>query len=301
MSRWLPFVLQSHTETQSELRYGHGACGAGGLFSVFRFFSTPRAPLFYALLTFTPPPLPPSTFRLAAEKLTIAKTLNEKGGDWDRRNRLKVYEGVLCVINRDFTRSSTELLDAISTFTATELMSYEYFMFYAVLVALKTLPRAKLKKSVIDSPDVIAVLSRDGASGADLSELLSAFYEGRYAAFLGALTRVYPRLLADRFLAAHAPWLLRELRLAAYAQFLESYKSVTLAGMAASFGVSASFLDADLSRLIAAGRVSAKIDAVVGIVESARADTKNAQYLSVIKKGDALLNSVQKLSRVIAL
>jgi 26S proteasome regulatory subunit N7 len=212
-----------------------------------------------------------------------------------------VYEGVLCVINRDFTRSSTELLDAISTFTATELMSYEYFMFYAVLVALKTLPRAKLKKTVIDSPDVIAVLSRDGASGADLSELLSAFYEGRYAAFLGALTRVYPRLLADRFLAAHAPWLLRELRLAAYAQFLESYKSVTLAGMAASFGVSASFLDADLSRLIAAGRVSAKIDAVVGIVESARADTKNAQYLAVIKKGDALLNSVQKLSRVIAL
>lgn len=239
--------------------------------------------------------------RLAAEKLAIAKGLNEKGGDWDRRNRLKVYEGVLCIVSRDFANASAALLDAISTFTATELMSYEQFMFYAVLVALKTLPRAKLKKSVIDSPDVIAVLARDTVGGADLSELLAAFYDGRYAAFLQALTRVYPRLVSDRFLCAHAPWLLRQFRIAAYAQFLESYKSVTLAGMAVTFGVSPAFLDKDLARLIAAGCISAKIDAVAGVIESARADSKNAQYLSVIKKGDALLNSVQKLSRVIAL
>ena len=212
-----------------------------------------------------------------------------------------MYEGLLLAAARDFAGASAVLLDAISTFTATELMSYEYFMFFAVLVALKTLPRAKLKKSVIDSPDVVAVLARDAAGGADLTELLAAFYEGRYAAFLGALTRVHPRLLADRFLAPHAAWFLREMRIAAYAQFLESYKSVTLPGMAAAFGVSPAFLDADLAKLIAAGRVSAKIDAVARVVESARADTKNAQYLAVIKKGDVLLNAVQKLARVIAL
>lgn len=71
--------------------------------------------------------------------------------------------------------------------------------------------------------------------------------------------------------------------------------------MAASFGVSAAFLDAELSRLIAAGKITAKVDAVAGIVETSRPDNKNAQYLAVIKQGDLLLNKIQKLSRVITL
>jgi 26S proteasome regulatory subunit N7 len=70
--------------------------------------------------------------------------------------------------------------------------------------------------------------------------------------------------------------------------------------MARTFGVSAGFLDAELSRFIASGRIPAKIDAVSGIVETSRPDSKNAQYLQVLKQGDALLNKVQKLSRVVA-
>ena len=89
------------------------------------------------------------------------------------------------------------------------------------------------------------------------------------------------------------------MRVAAYVQFLESYKSVTLAGMAGVFGVSVAFLDHELGHLIAAGRVGAKIDALSGVIESSRPDTKNAQYLEVIKQGDLLLNRVQMLSRAI--
>ena len=43
-------------------------------------------------------------------------------------------------------------------------------------------------------------------------------------------------------------------------QFLEAYKSVTLESMAAAFGVSPAFMDAELAEFIVAGRVSAKID-----------------------------------------
>lgn len=109
--------------------------------------------------------------------------------------------------------------------------------------------------------------------------------------------------------------LVRELRVLVYAQFLESYKSVRLTSMADSFGVSVDFLDRcvrtlldtgplltlltrplphhtrllnqslvspqyprELSRFIASGRLSAKIDKVGGVVETSRPDTKNAQY-----------------------
>jgi 26S proteasome regulatory subunit N7 len=40
---------------------------------------------------------------------------------------------------------------------------------------------------------------------------------------------------------------------------------------------------------------------VDGIVETTRPDSKNAQYQEMLKCGDALLNRVSKLSRIINL
>ena len=37
-----------------------------------------------------------------------------------------------------------------------------------------------------------------------------------------------------------------------------------------------------------------------GVIETTRPDSKNAQYHSVLKQGDALLNRIQRLSRVAA-
>lgn len=59
------------------------------------------------------------------------------------------------------------------------------------------------------------------------------------------------------------------------------------------------FLDGELSKFISSGRLNAKIDKVGGVIETSRPDKKNAQYQDVIKKGDALLNQIQKLVRVI--
>lgn len=55
----------------------------------------------------------------------------------------------------------------------------------------------------------------------------------------------------------------------------------------------------DLARFISAGRLNCSIDKVNGIVETNRPDLKNARYEQTIKQGDVLLNSLQKLSRVI--
>jgi 26S proteasome regulatory subunit N7 len=55
----------------------------------------------------------------------------------------------------------------------------------------------------------------------------------------------------------------------------------------------------ELSRFIAAGRLHASIDKVNGIVETTRPSRKNAQYETVVKKGDVLLASVQRLSKVL--
>jgi len=72
---------------------------------------------------------------------------------------------------------------------------------------------------------------------------------------------------------------------------LESYRSLTIDSLSGAFGVSAEFMDSELSRFIANGRLHASIDKVYGIVETTRPSLKNAQYETVVKQGDVLLNS----------
>lgn len=107
-------------------------------------------------------------------------------------------------------------------------------------------------------------------------------------------------LKLDRILAAHRRFYVREMRIIAYSQLLESYRSLTIESMAQSFGVTEEFIDGDLSQFIASQRLNAVIDKVAGIVETNRPDAKNAQYQTAIKQGDALLNRIQKLSSYVA-
>jgi len=65
--------------------------------------------------------------------------------------------------------------------------------------------------------------------------------------------------------------------------------------------VSEDFIDRELSHFIVNGRLNCKIDKVDGVLQTNRPDLKNSLYQSLIKDGDALLNNVSKLSRVIDL
>lgn len=219
------------------------------------------------------------------------------GGDWDRRNRLRAYRALSSLLVRDVEGASKLLHDGIATFSCTELCDYPEFVRYAIVTSLLYLKRPELKKSIVDGSEVLQV-AKDIPVAIKLANTL---YECEYKAYLHTLVDIQPHLVADRYLQPHAGYLLRELHVLAYKQFLDSYQSVTLESMASSFGVGTDFLDAQLSRFIAAGRLTAKIDKYGGVVETNRPDWKNASYQEMIQKGDLLLNRIQKLGRVVDL
>merc|ERR1719359_1693190 len=95
----------------------------------------------------------------------------------------------------------------------------------------------------------------------------------------------------DRYLAPHASYFCREMRIRAYSQLLESYRSVQMSIMAQQFGVSEPFLDRELSRFIAGERIHCKIDKVSGIVETTRPDAKNAHYQAAISREISFLTA----------
>ena len=53
--------------------------------------------------------------------------------------------------------------------------------------------------------------------------------------------------------------------------------------------------------MIGARRLPCKIDKVAGIIETDPSDDRNKLYKGTMKKGDHLLNQIQKLSRAIDL
>ncbi|KAI0766342.1 hypothetical protein BD413DRAFT_615146 [Trametes elegans] len=63
--------------------------------------------------------------------------------------------------------------------------------------------------------------------------------------------------------------------------------------------VGVEFVDSELLRFITSGRLHCTIDKVNGVVETNRPSLKNAQYETVIRQGDILLNAVQRLSKVL--
>jgi 26S proteasome regulatory subunit N7 len=106
-------------------------------------------------------------------------------------------------------------------------------------------------------------------------------------------------LLPSRLLSPHARYYVREMRVLAYGQLLESYASLTLTALANAFGVSVEFVDGELARLVAADRLPCTIDRVHGVVETTRPGRRTAQYETVVRQGDVVLNAVQRLSKVL--
>jgi len=234
---------------------------------------------------------------LVTRNIEKAGSLIEEGGDWDRRNRLKVYRGYHALTSRDFQVAATNFLESISTFTSYELMNYTKLVEYTILVSIISLKRAELGEKVVKGSEILECLH----TLPKLRKYLQSLYECQYKDFFVALADIEHTLQCDRLFARHTVYYIREMRIMGYSQLLESYRSLTLEYMATAFGVSIPFIDRELSRFIAAGRLNCKIDKVGGIVETNRPDSKNYQYQAVIKQGDTLLNRIQKLSRVINL
>jgi len=294
---------------------------------------------------------------LVKKSVDRAAALVESGGDWDRRNRLKAYQGLHLITIRAHNLAAPLLLDSLSTFTSVELCSYSSLVTYAVIAGSVSLPRKDFKSRVVDAPEVRAILGTEptvdrlaalsGAVSANpsdpsameveptkssatpkpvvnlstigtgsaaqekaepvidfqpLADMIQNLYNGQYQRFFSGLSAVETNFLSqDRYLYEHRRWFVKEMRLRAYAQLLQSYRVVGLESMAKSFGVSVDWLDRDLAPFIASQRLPCTIDRVKSVIETQRAGDKNRQYTDVVKQGDTLITKLQKYGQVVRL
>ncbi|EGV65669.1 PCI-domain-containing protein [Yamadazyma tenuis ATCC 10573] len=240
-------------------------------------------------------------FHEAAKYLEQIKQLSDKGGDWERRNRFKTYNGLYLMATRNFAEASGLLIDSLATFTSSEVCSYEQIAHYAIVTGVLSLSRTELKSKIIDSPEILSIYS-SAPELEPLVNLTNTLYTCQYNCLFEYLLQTYDQLLVpNKYLAQHANYFLRELRCKAYRQLLESYKSLSLKSMARNFNISEEFLDNDLCKFIPNKKLNCTIDKVNGIIETTRPDNKNSQYHLLIKQGDGLLTKLQKYGAAVKL
>lgn len=236
-----------------------------------------------------------------AKYLDQVKAQIDKGGDWERRNRYKTYQGIYLLATRNFTEASKLLIDSLATFTSTEICSYEQVAHYSIVSGVIALDRVDLKSKIIDSPEILSIYS-SAPNLEPLINLTNSLYTCQYNYFFQYLLETHDKLLlTNKYLHQHANYFLRELRCKAYGQLLESYKSLSVKSMAKSFNISEEFLDQDLCKFIPNNKLNCTIDKVNGIIETNRPDNKNSQYHALIKQGDNLLTKLQKYGAAVKL
>ena len=221
--------------------------------------------------------------------------LKDEGGDWEKKNRFKVYEGLNFILNKNFKDAGKNFLDALMTFTSYELFDFKTFVFYTAIVNIITVDRNTLKERIIDNSDVLSCIN----DIPHLQKFLNTFYEGEYSEFFVELYYIIQILKKDFYLSKHYNYFINEMRIKVYSQFLQSYKTVTIENMANVFGVSTNFIDNELSNFISQGRINAKIDKVSGIIECSHNEQNVDLYQTTIRESDILISKIHKLSKLL--
>merc|ERR1711976_999690 len=59
--------------------------------------------------------------------------LADESGDWDRRNRVKIYSALTKILSRNIKEAASLLIDCIATFSCTEICTCPEFIVYTII------------------------------------------------------------------------------------------------------------------------------------------------------------------------
>ena len=142
------------------------------------------------------------------EYLQKIKDLLKEGGDWEKKNRLKVYEGLYLIFIRNFKNAGKNFLEALMTFTSYELFDFKTFVFYTAVINIISVDRKTLKEKIIDNSDVLSCIN----DIPHLQKFLNTFYDGQYAEFFKELYYIIQVIKKDFYLSKHYNYYINEIK-----------------------------------------------------------------------------------------
>lgn len=213
---------------------------------------------------------------------------------WDAKNRILLLQSIRYIRQRRFEDAAPILADALTTFTLTDFIPFPQLTRFALVTGAIAFDRTDISSKLLKCPEIMP--EREGN---EFYRLLDSLYHCRYVEFLRSLAACISILESDWLLAPHTIYIVKALRVKAYSQILRSYSSLTLDFLSTSFGVTSAFIESDIANFIASKKLDCVIDKVAGVVITNVPDARNLQYLSFMQQSKTLLDSMQRLSRIL--
>lgn len=163
----------------------------------------------------------------------------ESAPDWETKNKLKVCKGLYLISRRKFSEAAPLLVDALTTFNDAAFISFKDLVRFTAISAMLILDRPSIATKLVKSPEVLEVLDEIPF----MKDYINSLYNCRYKEFFAALASMEGDLMKNWLFAPHTQYVIKEMRIRAYTQMLQSYKSLSIQTMAQSFGVSNDFID----------------------------------------------------------
>lgn len=222
------------------------------------------------------------------DRINKGLKLVEKNCDWDRRNKFKVYQGLIHMLKNEFKQAAELFSATLATFQCDELFSYEQFVNYTIFCSLIAFDRKNLNEKILKSNDIIGVKSECENAYGLVQSIQSCYYNKIFAQMI----KFCDEFITDVLIGEKITFFMDEIKIRSYSQLLESYSSINMKSMADAFVISEEYLENDLNQYIVNERLSCmidKIDNMVLVKECERTFTDKIQDLS-----NQILNYVEK-------
>nr|XP_012154378.1 PREDICTED: 26S proteasome non-ATPase regulatory subunit 6-like [Megachile rotundata] len=169
------------------------------------------------------------------------------GSDWCSRNKLKVYEAVYCLATRNFSRTASLLLDCIPTFESYELLPFKDVVEYTILSGIISFSRSDFESHFNNNGLLQQALLTESPR---YREFFYFLYDCHYGEFFRSLAWIESELRANPLFHPHCRYFMREMRLRAYSQLLQAYRTINLSTIAAEFGVTEEYVEQEIAGFI---------------------------------------------------
>ncbi|KAI5179681.1 26S proteasome regulatory subunit N7 [Nematocida sp. AWRm80] len=207
------------------------------------------------------------------------------GIDWNRKNKYKVYQGLVSLLSRDYSGCSI-FLECISTFDCRELFEYDELILYCIYIGIMTLSRQEIKKKLIDSSEVCEVVKNiPGAF-----DLVNNYYECNYGSIFKDIY-VFSTELVNNINITDIDYFIYTIKVRLYTQLLTSYKAISIDQMSSIFGVSLQYIQNDLEEMILRKDISCKINHNNNMIYN----IQNENITDIAAKTEGLSHVIQKI------
>ena len=198
--------------------------------------------------------------------------------------KLNCASGLAYLANRKYDQAARSfLLCNFDHFNndASEFLSVNNVAVYGALCALASFSREQLLRQVIQSTTFKLFLETEP----QLREILSKFYDSKYANCLSILDSLKDNFLLDLYLAQHVKTLYSSIRNRALIQYFSPYISADMHRMAAAFNTDVKSLEDEIMQLILDGQIQARIDSQNKILYAKDIDPRTVTFEKAIHIG----------------